>query len=93
MGVHPQLWPAVAGTTLGLALLAFAFLRYVRKWRQRSRAERSSRGLALLVGALGYGLNVYAWLIEPRMLVVRQVRFRNPPEIVLLTLRASDRRN
>jgi predicted MPP superfamily phosphohydrolase len=84
MRVHPQLWPAVAGTTIGLALLALAILRYVRQWPQRSRAERSGRGLALLLFAVGYGLNVYAWLIEPRMLVVRRVevaspRWRGPP--------------
>jgi len=84
MGVHPQLWPAVAGAAFGFVLLALAFLRYVRRWPRRSRSERTSRGLAWLVCALGYGLNVYAWLIEPRMLVVKRVevaseRWRGAP--------------
>ena len=73
MRVHPQLWPALAGTTVGLVLLALGVLRYVRRWPLRSRAERGRRGLALLLFALGYGLNVYAWLIEPRRLVVRRI--------------------
>ena len=84
MRLHPQLWPAVAGATLGLPLLVLAFRRYVRRWPGRSRAERRRRGLALLLFAVGYGLNVYAWLIEPRMLVVRRVevasqRWRGAP--------------
>jgi len=82
--VHPQLWAAVAGATLGLALLAGAGLRYLRRWPERSRAQRGRRGLALAVCAIGYGLNVYAWLIEPRLLVVRRVdvasdRWRGAP--------------
>jgi predicted MPP superfamily phosphohydrolase len=84
MRIHPQLWPAVTGAALGLALLAFMVRRYVRRWPQISRAERGGRGLALLLCAVGYGLNVYAWLIEPRMLVVRRVevaseRWRGAP--------------
>ena len=40
--------------------------------------------MLLLLCAVGYGLNVYAWLIEPRMLVVRRVeiaseRWRGAP--------------
>jgi predicted MPP superfamily phosphohydrolase len=84
MRVHPQLWPAVAGATVGLAVIALASIRYLRRWRQRSRAERARRGLVWLVCVFAYGLNVYAWLIEPRMLVVRRVevaskRWRGAP--------------
>jgi len=84
VGVHPQLLPAVAGAALGLVLLALALWRYVRGWPQRSRVERTRRGLALVLCLVGYGLNVYAWLIEPRMLVVRRVeiaseRWRGAP--------------
>ena len=60
MRVHPQLWSAVAGAMLVGALLALAVLRYVRRWPQRSRGQRGRRGLALLLFAVGYGLNVYA---------------------------------
>jgi predicted MPP superfamily phosphohydrolase len=73
MRLHLQLWPVIAGAALGLALLAQASLRYLRRWPGRSPAQRRRRGLALAIGAIGYGLNVYAWLIEPRMLVVRRV--------------------
>jgi uncharacterized protein len=84
MRVHLQLWPEVAGATLGLILLAFAGVRYFRRWAERSRGQRMRRGLALVGCALGYGLNVYAWFIEPRRLVVRGVevageRWRGAP--------------
>jgi predicted MPP superfamily phosphohydrolase len=84
MRLHPQLWLAIVGAALGLALLVHASFGYVRRWPRRSRAQRGRRGLALVLGALGYGLNVYAWLIEPRMLVVRRVevaseRWRGAP--------------
>jgi uncharacterized protein len=84
MRLHPQLWPALVGAALGLALLAHASLRFVRRWAGRSRGQRGRRGLALAVCAIGYALNVYAWLIEPRMLVVRRVevaseRWRGAP--------------
>ena len=68
----------MAGTALGLPLLALAVRRYVRGWPQRSGPERGRRGVALLLFAVGYGLNVYAWLIEPRMLVVRRVEIASP---------------
>jgi uncharacterized protein len=83
-GLHLRLWPAVAGAILGLALLALASLSTFRRWSERSRAQRMGRGLALGLYALGYALNVYAWLIEPRMLAVRRVevtsqRWRGAP--------------
>ena len=89
MRLHPQLWPAVAGATLGLPLLALAFRRYVRRWPGRSRAARGRRGLGLILCALVYALNVYAWLIEPRMLVVRRIevaseRWRGAPLAVAI---------
>ncbi len=83
MRVHPQLWSAVAGAMLVGALLALAACVRPPLAAEVTRAARPSRaGLAPF--AVGYGLNVYAWLIEPRMLVVRRVdvaslRWRGTP--------------
>jgi predicted MPP superfamily phosphohydrolase len=84
MNVHPQLVPAFVGAAVGLPVMLSGTVRYVRRWRARSRIARASLGAILAAFALGYGLNVYAWLVEPRQLVVRPVeiasaRWRGAP--------------
>jgi uncharacterized protein len=69
-GLHPALIPAIAGASIGAVLLTLAFAWALEKGRT-ARARR----LALIlsgIASLLYVLNVYAWLIEPRQLVVRR---------------------
>ncbi|MGE0741666.1 MAG: metallophosphoesterase [Hyphomonadaceae bacterium] len=70
---HPHLWPAVLGAALGLALIVWVSLWYVRRWRTLSPRTRwlAFAGIAALEAL--YWLNVYAWLIEPNLLIVRRV--------------------
>ncbi len=71
--LHAHLWPALIGAALGLALAAYAGLWLARRWRVLTRPSRWSALalIALFEGA--YWLNVYAWFVEPNMLVVRRV--------------------
>ncbi len=76
--IHPHLWPAVIGAAFGLPVLALAMWRLFRRWdglRPRTRWT-----LLVLLGLVeaGYWLNVYAWLIEPNRLVVREVVIETP---------------
>ncbi len=70
---HPQLWPAWIGAILGLALIAWLSWLLLRAW-----AGVAARKRWMLLGALAlfealYWVNVYAWLVEPNLLVVRRV--------------------
>lgn len=70
---HWHLWPAIAGAILGLALVIWLCLRLVRRWDGMSVRARWVAGVAIALFETAYWLNVYAWLIEPNLLVVRQV--------------------
>lgn len=61
---HPQLWPAWIGAVLGCVFIIWAR----GSWRRGPVART-----ALTLFALAYALNLYAWLIEPRFLVVSRV--------------------
>lgn len=84
---NPQLWPAWIGALVGFALIAWLSWRLLRNWDGMMRRRRwlMLGALALFEGA--YGLNVYAWLIEPNLLVVRRVEivsehWRGPPIVI-----------
>jgi len=68
---HPHLWPALIGAVLGFALLAWAAIWLVRRWPRLKHRWWLVAALALLEAI--YWLNIYAWLVEPNMLVVRRV--------------------
>ncbi len=70
---HPQLWPALIGAAVGLALIVWASLKLVRGWDAMPPRKRWAFAIAVAVFETAYWLNVYAWLIEPNLLVVRRV--------------------
>lgn len=70
---HPHLWPAIIGAALGLALIVWSAVWLAQRWRTLSRRRRWVLFAAACLFELAYWANVYAWLIEPRLLVVRHV--------------------
>lgn len=70
---HPHLWPALFGAVLGLVLIVWASWALTRRWRGMAEVARWTALAALVLFATAYGLNVYAWLVEPNLLVVRRV--------------------
>lgn len=73
--MHPHLWPALVGAAVGLPLIVWASWRLARRWGDLPGRTRwlAFAGLALFETA--YWLNVYAWFVEPNLLVVRHVEF------------------
>lgn len=70
---HPQLWPALIGAVLGLALVIWACWALFKNWRVWSPRRRWITLGAIALFETAYWLNIYAWFIEPNMLVVRRV--------------------
>jgi predicted MPP superfamily phosphohydrolase len=70
---HPHLWPAILGAVLGFFLIAWASLWLVRRWEKMPRRRWWVIFAAIAVVETAYWLNVYAWLVEPNLLVVRHV--------------------
>lgn len=70
---HPQLWPALIGAAVGLALIVWASLKLVRSWDAMPARRRWAFAIAVALFETMYWLNVYAWLIEPNLLVVRRI--------------------
>lgn len=70
---HPQLWPAWIGAIAGFALIAWLSWRLMRRWDDMAKRRRWMLFGALALFECVYWLNVYAWLVEPNMLVVRRV--------------------
>jgi predicted MPP superfamily phosphohydrolase len=70
---HPQILPATIGAIVGLPLVVLACVWLFRRWGKLSARTRWAlfAGIALFEAA--YWLNIYAWFIEPQMLVVRRV--------------------
>ncbi len=81
---HPQLWPAWIGAIGGFAIIAWLSWRLWRGWDKHApRRPWIALGALALFEAV-YWANVYAWLIEPSLLVVRRVEivsehWRGPP--------------
>lgn len=74
---HPDLWPALTGALIGFALLAWASIVLARRWPS---LQPRTRWIAFAVIALFeamYWINIYAWFIEPNMLVVRRVEIES----------------
>lgn len=70
---HPHLWPAIIGAILGLALVLWACFWLVKRWEGMSVRRRWIAAVAIALFETAYWANVYAWFIEPNLLVVRRV--------------------
>lgn len=70
---HPHLWPAIAGAALGLVLVIWACVWLFRRWDAMTPRARWAWFAVIAVLETAYWLNVYAWLVEPNLLVVRRV--------------------
>ncbi|MGD9968535.1 MAG: metallophosphoesterase [Hyphomonadaceae bacterium] len=70
---HPQLLPATIGAAAGLSLLILAYLWLLKRWMQTGRSTRWALLGVIALFETAYWLNVYAWFIEPSLLVVRRV--------------------
>ncbi|PZO54074.1 MAG: hypothetical protein DCF16_05855 [Alphaproteobacteria bacterium] len=70
---HPHLWPALIGAVLGFALVVWACLWLVKRWGGMGVRRRWVIGVAIALFEAAYWLNIYAWFVEPNMLVVRHV--------------------
>lgn len=70
---HPHLWPALIGAVLGFALIIVATLWLLRRWDTLAPRPRWAWFALIAVFEAAYWLNLYAWLVEPNLLVVRQV--------------------
>ena len=70
---HPQLWPALIGAVLGLALVIWACWALFKNWRVWSPRRRWITLIAIALFETAYWINIYAWFVEPNMLVVRRV--------------------
>jgi predicted MPP superfamily phosphohydrolase len=70
---HPQLWPAIIGAAFGMALIVWSSIWLAQRWTTLSNRKRWGIFAACLVFEAVYWLNIYAWFIEPRQLVIREV--------------------
>ncbi len=70
---HWHLWPAIIGAILGFALVVWLCFWLAKRWGGMSARARWIAAIAIGLFETAYWLNVYAWLVEPNMLVVRHV--------------------
>lgn len=73
---HPHLWPALIGAVMGFIAIAWLSVWIARRWN--GLRHRWWIAAAIGVFEIAYWLNVYAWLIEPNRLVVREVEIASP---------------
>jgi len=70
---HPQMLPATIGALIGLPLVVLACVWLFRRWRTLKPRTRWMLFAAVAVFEVAYWVNIYAWFVEPQMLVVRRV--------------------
>lgn len=70
---HPHLWPALIGSVVGLAVIVWASVALFRRWDGLPGRSRWMAVAAIAIFEALYWLNIYAWFVEPNMLVVRRV--------------------
>lgn len=82
--LNSSTFPLYAGAAIGMVVLSLAAVWLVLNWRKLGARTRWALLVVLALVELIYWLNVYAWLIEPRRLVIRHVEivsaeWRGPP--------------
>jgi predicted MPP superfamily phosphohydrolase len=70
---HWHLWPAIIGAITGFALIVWLCLRLGKRWGGMNARTRWVAVIAIGFFEAAYWVNVYAWLIEPNLLIVRHV--------------------
>lgn len=65
--------PATIGAVIGLPLVVLACVWLFRRWAKLSKRTRWALFAVVALFEAAYWLNIYAWFIEPQMLVVRRV--------------------
>lgn len=70
---HPHLWPALFGAIVGPPLLGWVGWALWRRRRGMSPIVRWLAAAATFLLAAFYTLNIYAWFVEPNLLVVRRI--------------------
>jgi predicted MPP superfamily phosphohydrolase len=70
---HPQLLPATIAAAVGVTSLATAYLWLFKRWHGLAGRRRWLLLTALALLEFVYWLNIYAWFVEPNLLVVRRV--------------------
>ena len=70
---HPHLWPALIGAVVGLVVILWVSWVLVRRWDGLRPRARWTAFAAIALIETAYWLSVYAWFVEPNLLVVRRV--------------------
>jgi hypothetical protein len=70
---HPHLWPAIIGAGVGMAVVVWACLWLFQRWYKLAPRTRWIAFAVIALFETAYWLNIYAWLVEPNLLVVRRV--------------------
>jgi len=70
---HPHLWPAIIGAGVGMAVVVWACMWLFQRWDGMKPRTRWTWFAVIAVFETAYWLNIYAWLVEPNLLVVRRV--------------------
>lgn len=82
--MNSELLPALIGAVIGLPLIGYGAWRLAKRWE--GLRPRTRWTLFALLGLLevSYWVNMYAWFVEPNMLVMRRytvtsAQWRGPP--------------
>jgi predicted MPP superfamily phosphohydrolase len=70
---HPHLWPALVGAVVGLPVIVWASWLLIRRWDGLAPRTRWTAFAAIALIETAYWLNIYAWFVEPNLLVVRRM--------------------
>lgn len=70
---HHQLWLPIIGAALGMTLIVWSALWLAQRWKMLSPRTRWGVFAACVLLEAVYWVGIYAYFVEPRQLVVREV--------------------